>query len=518
MITPGFFSMFNAHRAMLTAQSALNTVNHNVANANTPGYSRQRVEISAFNAYASPSIYGLTGGQIGQGSMVDAVIRIRENFIDNQYRLENGLLGLNTVARDVMQQMEGILTEPSTNGVNAVMQNFFDSAQELSIHPESVAVRANFLQRAADLLNTFQQQTSQLFALRTDLVGHASLGAGSMEASQAGRTVQAINDMLNTIVIINKEIITIKASGAEPNDLLDQRDKLLDDLSELVDIDVNYLDNGQVEVRIADELMIQGALLVDTLQYTANTVGATQHDYPGYVSTVNGGVNLSDGAGAEISSGKLKSILDMGYYDSTQRNEVTVYGMINDLNDIITTLTTQVNTIHAAGRNLSGDLNVAAAQNVFVQVAALQSPAGDPVEISQWVVNPNLLNDPTLVAAAEDDAASPGDFAGPGDGRNALAMAQLREYDTDPLMNLTTFIDYFNSSVSGLGIQTRAHEDRANALQKVLTTLDLRRDSISGVNVDEEMIDMLRFQRAFEASSKLIAIFDEVIKNIINIT
>mgnify|MGYP006211686939 CR=1 FL=1 len=116
MITPGFFSYFNTHRALMTSQNALNVVNHNISNANTTGYSRQRAEITAYEPYPMPTIHGMTNGQMGQGSIMKSIERIRDGFIDAQYRLENSLLGFNSVSRDVLQQVEAIMAEPTTGG------------------------------------------------------------------------------------------------------------------------------------------------------------------------------------------------------------------------------------------------------------------------------------------------------------------------------------------------------------------------------------------------------------------
>src|SRR5690606_1711913 len=123
--------------------------------------------------------------------------------------------------------------------------------------------------------------------------------------------------------------------------------------------DVTYLDNGQIELRIANQLMIRGADQIDSLSYSENTDPLTAYEIPGLVQTVNGGAVLNDGAGDDLSSGKLKGILDMGRYDPAQREEVNVYGVLNDLNDLLTSITDELNALQSNGRNLNGALTAA---------------------------------------------------------------------------------------------------------------------------------------------------------------
>lgn len=506
MISPGFFSFFNAQRGLMAAQMALNTVNHNISNANTAGYSRQRVDLQAYTPYTLPTIAGINigSGQLGQGVDVAGVSRSRDQFLDAQFRLENSILGMNKNARDILEQIEGILVEPSNGGINQSIQNLFAAAQELSLHPESNAVRADFLQQAVDVITIFQQQATQLSTLRQTLVGDPDV-PGSFNISHLAINVAEVNTKLENIVRINQQIVTIVASGAQPNDLYDQRDKLLDDISKLVDMEVVHQENGQINLSIGGELMIRGALQVNALEVVENPGPLPDPiDVPSLVRTVNGGVVLNDGVGSEIARGQIKAILDMGGSNPTH---TTVYGTLDHLNTMLVELATQLNTLQQTGRDAYGNVPGAAAP-LFTRPDLLA-----PMDIFNIQVNTDLLDDPRRVAAALDD---PGlGFLGVGDGRNALAMAQLRDGSYAALGN-TSFVDFFNGVISKLGIDTRSFQDRTTSQASLVGNLDLRRDALSGVNVDEEMIDMLRYQRAFEASSKLIGVFDEMLKTLIN--
>ncbi len=508
MINPGFFSFFNARRGMLAAQMSLDTVNQNISNANTEGYSRQRVDLSAFDAYTSPTnIYqDLKAGQLGQGVLVNGVSRVRDTFLDGQYRLQNSIFGSNTEVRNVLQQLEGILVEPSGAGINASMQEFFNAAQELSLNPQSLAVRADFLQHGVDLTTVFQQQGSQLINLQRQLVGDPAI-PGSVGISALAINIQDANNKLTELANLNKEILTVQASGAAPNDLLDRRDLLLDKLSKIVEIDVANLPNGQITLDIAGQRMIQGVTLQDTLEVVLNPayVPPTGGE-PHLVQTVNGGVDIINGPVAPpatpIQSGQIKGIVDVAGRNTSQ---TSVFSLLSDLDLLLRDLVAQVNFLQLTGRDLNGNV----------------PPLADPIfEVTPGAgfiflrtqVDADVLNDPSLIAAAEGPPAA---FLGPGDGENALAIAQLRD-GAFPGLGGTGFVEFFNGVISSAGIDTRTFENRSESQEAVLHSLDLRRDSIAGVNMDEELIDLVRFQRAFEASSRTIQTFNEIYETIIN--
>ena len=507
MITPGFFNFYNAHRAMVATQNALSTVSHNISNANTPGYTRQRVDVSAYNSYAMPTKYQVSmGGQIGQGPQVDQILRIRDQFLDSQFRFENGLSGMNTQMSNVLQQIEGILGEPSTNGINNAIQKFFDSAQEMSLHPESLAVRSDFVQQAQDMVTVFQQQALQLSDARRQLVGDPAI-SGSIGTSQLGVQVLRVNEILTNVAKLNKNIIQIQSAGSNANDLMDQRDLLLDELSGLVDINVTSYDSGLIDLSIAGQIMVRGTDQVNSLEAVANVGPApTPDDVPTLVRTVVNPVVLNDGAGAEFSAGAIKGILDMGGNGSAV---TTIRGVQGQLDNLFTEIATRINALQTAGMDGYGN---AAPPAIFVLNPLLN--AGQALDIYHYQVNSTISTDPRLVAAAVNDPLAPGGYAGAGDGRNALAMANLKDTVVGALGG--TFIDYFNGTISNVGIDSRSYQDRTSAQETLVNSLDGRRQSVSGVNVDEETIDLLRYQRAFEATSKTIQIFDEVIQTILN--
>ena len=506
MITPGFFAFFNAQRGMYTAQGAMNVINHNISNVNTPGYSRQRANIETHAPYTAPSLTlpsTANPGQMGQGSVIESITRIRDSFLDNQFIQENSTLGLNDQSRNILLQLEGIIGEPSSGGISNSMQKFFESSQELSLYPESMAVRANFLQNAGDLINVFQQQGNQLTDLRRNLVGDVN-ATGSLAVSQLGIMVNDVNNRLTSIADLNRQINSIIGAGAQPNDLLDMRGKLVDDLSQLIDVTVTELPNSQISIDIAGNTMVRGVTLVDTFQTVVNPGPApTQDNVPALVQLVSTGATQNN----NITGGQIRAVLNMGENTTGVTNVRSVLG---DLDSLLNEIATQVNTLQTTGRDLTGNVS---ANNIFTLAG------GTTLSLFRYSVNTTVVNDPRLVSAAIDDVGSTGPppgYAGPGDGRNALAMAQLNDSSFAALNN-SGFSEFFNTTASNLGIDSRSYGDLAESQDTLVHGLDQQREQVSGVNMDEEMIDLIRFQRAFEASSRVMNTINEVMQTIINL-
>ncbi|WP_195509784.1 flagellar hook-associated protein FlgK [Clostridium tyrobutyricum] len=233
---PGLFSIFNtAKSGLFSQQTAINVTSHNIANANTDGYSRQRANMVTTTPYTMPSMDGAAGaGQLGTGVTVSSIDRIRDTFLDYQYRIENGVNGHYTGRDKYLSQVENILNEPGDTGLSSLMGKFFDSWQNLNTSPSNntTVVAQQALQLTDDLNHTYSQLT--------DLVNNAQQGIKT--------DVLEINQMLDQLTNINQQIRDVSISGNNPNDLMDERDLLLDQLSEKFGISVDSKSYDGIDV------------------------------------------------------------------------------------------------------------------------------------------------------------------------------------------------------------------------------------------------------------------------------
>lgn len=500
-----FFGLYSAQRALSTSQTVLNVISNNIANANTPGYSRQSVGLVTGSPYPQP-IVGVAGlpGTFSTGVEIESITRTRDSFLDAQYRLENCTLGYYTEKQYAMQSTEGILMEPSTSGITAKLDSFFNSAQELSLHPESLPVRTSFVQQAIDLAVVFNQQASSLQSLRTALVGDSN-NPVTVPQSRLGMDVVEINSKLSTLADVNKQIITLMGNNVKPNDLLDKRDKILDELNEYLPITVSETSVGSVNVSLGANLLVSGGTVVNNLQAVAAL--PPSNDNPAVINLVDpttGVINVPD-IGATITSGRIGGLLEMGGHDPAK---LTIRGLMDNLDNLANTLATAMNTLQGTGQYITaaGTLATTAAttwDTIF--------GGGPPITAANITVNQDIIDDPNRVAAALA-ISLPTEV---GDGGQALLMAQARN-QANVLLGGATFSGYQSSTISTLGIQTKSNDDKLESQQTLLSQIDLRREAAAGVNMDEELVDLIRFQRAFEASSRVMSTINSILETFIN--
>lgn len=458
-----FFGIDIARRALQAQQRALDVVGHNIANANTPGYSRQVAVQATTPPYTYPSRHMPTGaGQVGTGVYIAAIRRVRDEFIDMQLRNETESAGRWQARRDALRQVELIFLEPSDLSLRSAMDQFWQSLQDLHLQPESDAARAVVRERALSLTATFQHVHKQLTDLRWDLDRLAQL------------EVERINSLAERLADVNNQIFRVVTSGQEPNDLLDRRDELLLELSELVDIDVVILDNKMANVAIGGLSIVNGQ--------HATMLRAVADPAKGDMVTIRWGNTDRE---VRPANGRLGGILEA-------RDEL-VAGYLDSLNALAATLIEEFNAVHRSGYGLDDSTGL----DFFVGTDA-----------SDIDLSTDIYDSLSKIAASSG-------VGTPGDGSNALRLASVY---TEPVAALggVTMRDFFTSLVSGIGVAAQKADNMVDSQAVLVEHLQNRRDGISGVSLDEEMVDMIRFQQAYAAAARVVTAMDEALDTIIS--
>ncbi len=243
---PSIFGSLNtALRALQAMQTAIQTTGHNTANAATPGYSRQRVVLAASEPYTIPTHYRNVGaGQVGTGVSAQSVRRYHSDFLDTQIREQTwGLKGWE-VQQDVLQQIQVVLNEPSDTGLNTYLHNFWAGWQDLAATPDSTSARAYVAETASELAASLRESYQQLYDLRSDLNDRI-----------AGQ-VTKINDLAHRVADLNKTIAHVESLGQQPNDLRDQRNQVLKELSTMLNVTISESDSGSYWVSTGGRLLV----------------------------------------------------------------------------------------------------------------------------------------------------------------------------------------------------------------------------------------------------------------------
>src|SRR5690625_4603547 len=239
-----FHGLEMAKQALFAQQAALYTTGHNIANTNNKGYTRQRVNFETMSPYPAgsrnrPQI----PGQLGTGVQVDAIQRIRDRFLDYQFRSENSRSGYWNSKSNSLSRMEELLNEPTESGLSHTMDEFWQSLHDLATNPENSGSRSVVVHRGLAVTETFNHLSDSLVAIQEDL------------KSQIDVTVSDVNSLVRQINDINEQIQTIEPHGYLANDLYDDRDRLIDELSEIVNIKVHRMKSSQSSLDISDGLV-----------------------------------------------------------------------------------------------------------------------------------------------------------------------------------------------------------------------------------------------------------------------
>lgn len=338
-MTTLFSGLNNALRTLQIMQKGIETTSHNVSNASTPGYSRQKVLLQASDPYTVPSSNRPMGvGQVGTGVQATEIKRYRSEFLDGQIRTQTSNLKGWEVRQDTLQQVEVILNEPSDTGLNTYMTNFWSGWQELAASPDSAASRAQVAEGATELTSSLRESHRQLTELQTDLDNHVS------------SLVTEINDLAYNIADYNRKIAHVESIGQQANDMRDERDVLLKTLSEKLNVTMGENENGSTMVSVGGRLLVMDfevnemAVRQDPTNNMLNSVVWADSGDPVTLK----GIPLAGGLDADaenLLAGELGGTL-IG-------RDIILPRQMAVLDDIANTLIGSVNGLHQTGYGLN---------------------------------------------------------------------------------------------------------------------------------------------------------------------
>ncbi len=607
-------------RSIMAHTDAISTAGHNISNANTEGYSRQRVQLKEFDPLYRPDLERPErAGMIGQGIDVQSITRIRDEMLDQRITAQQNQESYWDTRSKYYTMIEQIYNEPDEVSVRSNMDKFWESWQELSINPESQAARQAVVTRGESLSDSIKSKWENL------------MGVASLINSDIDSTVKQINSYANQIAAVNSEIVRSRGVGDNPNDLLDRRDLLVDKLSKLANITTDRRDPDEFMVHLDGKVLVQGGVarnfdlvsLTDNNGYeklvwadtredvsvSGGTLGAlielrdvdvrneiqslntmtmnfsdlvndvhrnaygannvtgldffTQHSF---VENVNGNFDRNGDGVLDHSyifrftgTTTLNPQEQIGFegvmtfsgpsgnvqvpYHPTDTVE-TVINRINDSNgevkayldrnnNLVLKGTTAQNVenpdfvirhVEDSGFFLTGYSGILAASGAdgaydFARADAVDSLAGAQFAVSPVLnpagyieVNGVIKNDVKSVAAAfRDDSGN----VNAGDGRAAVEIASIRNTKV-MIGHERTLDDYFADSVTNVGLKGEQAENNLKSHMAIMNDLRTMRDSISGVNIDEELSDIIKFQHGYNAAAKFVTIWDSLIDTVIN--
>jgi flagellar hook-associated protein 1 FlgK len=470
MTSSVFFGFNLARRGMSAHRLALDVTAHNVANASTPGFSRQQAVFSATTPAVTASANRPGGpGQIGTGVEISEIRRVRDSFLDYQIRPQLSKLGYWEEQYESLNIVEMIMMEPSETGLSNVFERFWGTFQDLANNPTSGATRAQLLGAAQTLTNSLNGVATQLETVVSDLNAKTRIA------------VSDINSLAQQLASLNQQIVTNVGAGLSPNDLMDQRDLLLDDLSRLTSFTPIFQPNGSVDVAIQGRYLVQ--------QSRASALSVTMDGQ-------HARAQWEDGLAITPKEGKLAGV-------AATRQWITddFYGQLNTM---VTTMIEEINRVHAEGYDLNGVGGTGNPLDMFINAS------GEPHRLLRFIeVNPVLLNDRDLIRASTDQ----NNLANGDNGRRLYAIRNAGLFEN----NSVSIEGYYSGIISKLGIDSQQAERMLLNQEALAAQLISRREEIAGVSIDEEMSNMIQFQHGYQAAAKLLTVIDEIITTVINL-
>ena len=449
-----------AVRDTLTAnQMALSVIGANIANVNTPGYSRQRADMIAVG---DVSIKGL-GAQFGVD--VQQVSRIYDRYIESQLLLQQQTTAYSDAMLQSLQNIETILDDTNGGGINAQLDRFWASWEDLANNPSGKLERNALLSTAESLAGAIGSYKQSLDSVNTEL------------NRSIADTVPLINDKIREIADLTEQVIAAGTNTGNLNNILDKRTSAFQELGKMININYFETSNGTLNVYLANgEPLMQGAIS-QTLSFSISN-GKTD-----IYST-----NSPNAINSAITSGKL------GAYVELQQNILP--GYIDDLNDMTSALAARVNALHSSGFDADG--------NMGMDFFSIINPANPASSIS---VNPVIGADINRIAAS---------LSVSGDGNNATKLAAVRD---EFLMDggKQTLSDFVATMVGEIGRQTANAKTNSSHQATIMSYLSNQRESVSGVSIDEEMILLTQYQMGYAAAGKLSSSVNEMLDILMSI-
>ncbi|MDF2567471.1 MAG: flagellar hook-associated protein FlgK [Oscillospiraceae bacterium] len=476
-----FYGFEAVRKALMTSQTALDVTSQNVSNVNTEGYTRQRVDISSLAISAGSSKFAPTrGSEVGQGADVSGISQIRDQFLDLRFRKQYSEYGKWDSKLAVLSDVDNVFDEVETNGLSVRFADFFKQLQGFSTNSESIESATVFRSSAQKIVEVFNQYSSMLSGIKDEHIYNLQT------------EIKDVNDTIQKVAQLNIQIKGQLVQGTAPNELLDARNLLLDKLSYLAGATFEFKDNGEVSVKIGDNYLLDS----EKSNYI-NKLALETSGYPVSVKFTNGSSATVDKG---TISGYLEGLNGKGTFgDATNPSDDTNKGImffqmsIDALAKSFAESFNQVNDSTGVKKLFAGD----ASGNITASSISLSQ---------DWLKDAQFITKTT-------------DTTGTGSGKNDNLLRMINLMNTK--QNITpyftgTFEEHIVSIMGDMAVEVDYTQDMKESSETVLNTIHNQRESISGVSLDEEGVNMIKYQKSYNAAARIMTVMDEMMDILIN--
>lgn len=534
-------SLFTTVDSLKINQAAMSVVSNNIANMNTEGYSKQRLDLTSVTH--NPGSISQATTILSGGVEISKVTRYQDDILNGVLLQQNSAYGYSLQMKLNLGDVESYFNELDGSGLTGAFQKYYDAAQSLSNDPTSPVTRSNFLVQADAVAQEFNAKYNTLTTYKQDLVGDGTSTA-LLNNSQVGQVVGDINDKLAQIAELNRQISIFASQGnVQPNSLLDKRQLLLDELAKEIPINTK-IQGSTMDIYVGNICLIEGNNQVSSLEATPGTSLDTVAPWSAYAPNDPAVITIVDKEDSSIlrvadyqrqfsaSQGKLKAMLDMGSNTSTNG----INNIITQLNDLAKEFARSVNAIQ-----LDSDAGPPAQASLKLNPTTNQlEPATEPIFLrndatitapynlgaiattmtaGNIMINSIVRNNPYALATAfgpVDNAAAPTVALEPdaiGNNNNALEFFNMR--DSKIISGLTSENKLYLVA-SQIGRDSALMQDNLDTQQTSLDQLINKKQALTGVSLDEELVDLMKYQKAYQASAQVFSAINQMMEVIVN--
>ncbi len=462
--------------AVFANQRALDVTGHNISNVNTPGYTRQMIS----NSSSFYQKLGQSGNgkvmQVGYGVDVQEIRQYRDEFLDKKYKKESTELGYWESRLSSIEELETVFSDNSEDGLQAVMNNFWNSWEQLAKPTGGLVARSMVKENAIAFVETVKNMDNLLVNFRRS------------KDKEIIENIAGINDIAKKVAGLNLEISKIESHGVTANDLRDERNYLIDELSKKAKVQI--MEGKTINIALEGRMLVEGSRYEQI-----GTVPDTNNG--GFVQLVWKGSNET----LELSGGSIKSLVEA--------RDTVVKGYREKLSEFVKGIAAEVNGIHITGYGVKDNTHR------YFFINALDGTANN-VDLSTIAFNPEL-NEFDNIASAEDAYNYE-------DNRIALKISELRlndyfsddNYETSSVDRKFNYDEFYRNIISDLGNKGQEASTAVDAQKLLVDQIEYRRQAVSAVSMDEEMSNLIKYEHSYNAAARIVNVMDEMLEIIVN--
>lgn len=526
--------------ALLTNQTAISVTSHNIANVNNPDYSRQEVILGVKTPVK------IKGGYLGRGTSIDAIRRSYDKFLTDMLFNQESVLGRSSVLKDIISEVEEFFNESNREGLNSVINNFFNSLEDLSVNPSDISKRIVVINKTLELISQFKEMENRLVEMGNSITNEMSI------------ITDKINSISRDIAELNKKINQLEADGvSRANDLRDKRDALLKELSKYINIsyyeskdktfyvsvgmrnivsggnfsEVKFLNTSQGSVfkvengditdkitggRISGLLTAQNLINNEFLYKLRKLFGSFTNQFNlihqnGYDLNDNTGVDffkpLTNIHFEEFSKNGVITSLNISDYSALKFDEYYINIKTGNVYEVVNRYTNQIVT---SGNYISGGTISFDGIDVVV--------SGSVTDGDSFLISPlkSSIKDAALNIKAPEEIAAASTANSPWDNTNLFNLINLKETSLGALENKNVY-EFLHVLTSRVGVLAASANDSLKFDETLYNEISNRKSVVQGVNLDEEAVNLIRYQRAFEAAAKVIQVANELYDTLVKL-